>query len=603
MLDGADKGLLEWARIVKGGLQRQRTPLEGLWRDIRDNFEPALGHALDDSRDLDDSAAKRGDAKIINSKSRDVVSRLSSGLQSGITNQARQWFRLVDKGAAGDKENSSRERRAIDAATELLQSTIAGSNIYTALISIYMRLGQFGTACALLVPDEFATVRLDVVDEGAYWLAQDRRGRVCTMLRRCEWTRLQVVEEFGEDAVPANILREVRDGNGHTFVRVWHLVTPTQEVPRKHRDEFAGHAFASLYWVEGDGQTQPIAKRGFDYNPIIAPRWEVPTGSVYGIGLGQKALPDAKELQALELAKMRIVAQEADPPMAAPEKMRGVRLSMNPGAVNYFSEGAGGQSAGHIPIQPIDTRPKRLDFVEAAINTQEQRLGRLFYEDLFAMLLQIQMGAGKRQMTATEVSELASEKIALLGPILTRLNHDLLHPLVGGVYAICVADAKGRLDSIMGAEMMGATPDAERVIADAERFRALAEVDELDLDVEYTSTLHIQQLSNARTLGVVHLMEYVGMFSNYDAAAIDNIDIDKAVRLGAKSYMEHGIVRDEKDVATIRKGRAAQQEQQMQLAQAKGNADVQKQQADIVKTIAESQAAAGGDAFAQGGIA
>ena len=164
MLDGADKGLLEWARIVKGGLQRQRTPLEGLWRDIRDNFEPALGHALDDSRDLDDSAAKRGDAKIINSKSRDVVSRLSSGLQSGITNQARQWFRLVDKGAAGDKENSSRERRAIDAATELLQSTIAGSNIYTALISIYMRLGQFGTACALLVPDEFATVRLTSCD-------------------------------------------------------------------------------------------------------------------------------------------------------------------------------------------------------------------------------------------------------------------------------------------------------------------------------------------------------------------------------------------------------------------------------------------------------
>ena len=598
-----DRALLKWAGTMADGLKRQRTPLEGLWREIRDHFEPTLGRALDDSRDLDQDAAKKGDAKIVNSKSRDVVSRLSSGLQSGITNQARQWFRLVDKAAAGGRDNNSRERRSIDNATELLQSTIAGSNIYTALISLYMRLGQFGTACALLVPDEATTVRLDVIDEGAYWIAQDRRSRVCTLLRRCEWTVRQIVEEFGADGVPASLRRDYDEGRTEIYKRVWNLVLPTQEVPAAERSAFGAHPFASLYWIEGGDRDQEIlARRGYDYNPIIAPRWSTPTGSVYGLGLGQKALADAKELQALELAKMKVVAQEVEPPMAVPEKMRGVRLSLNPGAVIYYAEGMGGQSAGHIPIQPIDQRPKRLDYIQECIVSLEQRLGRLFYEDLFAMLLQIQMGEGKRQMTATEVTELASEKIALLGPILTRLNHDLLNPLVGGVYSICLAQARERIDEIEGAELMGYAPSSADALDRADRFAALAEVDEMELDVEYTSSLHIEQLSNSRTMGIVRTYEYAGMIAQYDPQALDNLDHDEAVRLGARSYMEFGIIRDERDVQTIREGRAAQQEQQMRMAQQQSDADVQQKQADILKSISESQAANGGAAFAPEGM-
>ena len=599
------KALRQWADTVARTLKQERTPLETLWRDIRDNFEPVLGRALDDDRNLNNAAAKRADEKIVNSKVRDVVSRLSSGLQSGITNQARQWFRLMDRNQSKPDGNSSQERKSIDTATELLQSTIAGSNVYTALISLYMRLGQFGTACALLVPDEFTTVRLDVIDEGAYWLGQDRRGRVCTLLRRCDWSVRQIVEEFGADAVPAEIRQEYERGETEKFRRAWNLIAPLPELPERLRGLFDGHPFASLYWIDGAPEEQAFASlRGYDYNPIIAPRWSVPTGSVYGVGLGQKALPDAKELQLLARTERMIVAQEADPPMAAPEKMRGVRISLAPGAINYYAEGSAGTGGGHVPLQPIDVRQKRLDYIEQLIAAQEQRLGRLFFEDLFAMLLQIQMGEGKRQMTATEVTELASEKIALLGPILTRLNHDLLDPLVGGVYAICRAEALDRLDAIRGADLLGYGASGEEIVAAADRYQALADIEDMDLEVEYTSTLHIQQQANSRILGIVQTYEFVGMIANYDPQVVDNLDGDEAARQGARSYMEFGIIRDQKKVATIREGRAAQQEQQMQMAQAKNDADVQEQQANILKNIAESQAANGGAALApEGSIA
>lgn len=592
--------LLEWARLRKASLERSRLPLEDLWREIRDNFEPTLGRALDNERDLNESAAKRADRKIINSKTRDVVSRLSSGLQSGITNQARQWFRLVDKAASG-KDEPAGVRKAIDEATELLQTVIAGSNIYTQLISLYKRLGQFGTAAALLLPDDYTTVRLDVVDEGAYWLAQDRRGRVCTMLRRCEWTIAQIVEEFGESDTPETLVREWREGRGEEFRRVWNLVTPMRDVPPRHRSKFVIGAFASIYWIDSNDEgREPVALRSFLYNPIIAPRWDTPTGSVYGVGLGQIALPDAKGLQAFEMAKLKIVAQDADPAMAVPESLRGqVSGDLNaPGRIIYFASGVGGESAGHVPIQPVDARTKRLDLVAECIATGEQRLGRLFFEDLFAMLLQIQMGEGKRQMTATEVAELASEKIALLGPILTRLNHDLLNPLVGGIYAICREAAEKTLDQFQGLEVLGlAEPDDPQVLAAIDRYSVLADIENMDLQVEYTSTLHSEQMANSRIAGIVKTYEFADVIARYDAQVIDRLDGDEALKIGAKSYQEFGIIRDDEDVNTIREGRAAQQEQQMQMAQQQSDANVQAQQAKILKDIGEAEAQAGANAF------
>lgn len=602
---------MQWAETVKADLQKARRPLEGLWRDIRLNFEPTLGRALDENRNLDEDAAKRDDEKIINSKTRDVVGRLASGLQSGITNQARQWFRLVQVGAPSDTRLNSKTRRALDEATEVLQGTIASSNIYTALISMYMRIGQFGTACAILLPDEDSVVRLDVLDEGAYWIAQDRRGRVCTLLRRAEWTVRQLVEEFGIEALPESVRRDYEEGRMGEYRRCWNLVLPTMEVPKAQRGPFASFPFASMYWIEAEAANTMLAQRGYMYNPIIAPRWSQPTDSAYGLGLGQKAIGDAKELQTLELSKLKVVAGLADPPMAAPESMRNSGgVNLNPGAINYFSAGMGGQSAGHIPIQPIDQRPKRLDEIEATILTQEQRLGRLFFEDLFAMLLQIQMGSGKRQMTATEVTELASEKIALLGPILTQLNHDMLDPLVGGVYTLCHIDAAQRLDEIAGTEILGYGWGGQEISKAEERYRTLLEVDDLDITVEYQSTLHAEQQSSTRMMGVLHTLEFAGLVSQYDTQAIDNLDTDEAIRIAARSYMEFGIIRDQKDVDTIREGRAQMaqqqleaQQKQMQMAQAESQARVQAQQAKMMKDIQEAQAASGANAFQEPGIA
>ena len=56
MAAASNPALMEWAETVKADLQKARRPIEGLWRDIRVNFEPTLGRALAENRNLDEDA-------------------------------------------------------------------------------------------------------------------------------------------------------------------------------------------------------------------------------------------------------------------------------------------------------------------------------------------------------------------------------------------------------------------------------------------------------------------------------------------------------------------------------------------------------------------
>ena len=66
---------------------------------------------------------------------------------------------------------------------------------------------------------------------------------------------------------------------------------------------------------------------------------------------------------------------------------------------------------------------------------QEQirlRIKRAYYEDLFLMLSE----SNRRQITATEIDERKEEKLLALGPVLGRINQDLLDPLIENFFTI-----------------------------------------------------------------------------------------------------------------------------------------------------------------------
>lgn len=363
----------------------------------------------------------------------------------------------------------------------------------------------------------------------------------------------QLVSEFGEEWLPEGL----RKGNDtHT---VWCMIF--------HRDRFdSGVAsadvhpdmeFVSVYFIDAqDVNNGVIAIRGHRFNPIIAPRWQQGTNA-YGVGCGYIALADCKELQSMELDRLRGVKTVVDPPLLAPSSMKGSPIRSNPGGVTYYDDMGTSQKA---PVTPLFNTPLDVSKIDQSVDIVVSRIRRLFFADLFAMMMNI--SSQKSQMTATEVSELAGEKVALLGPVLTRMDTDLLNPLVDGVWT-------GTIESALDTYPRLAEPPP-----------GLAGT---GLKVEYISSLHMEQKSVSRINGVNSLMSVVTPIAQFNPEVLDKIDTDKAVDVVAESLFEHGIVRDEAEVAQIRAQRADAQRQQAEMQQAMATGKALRDTASAVK--------------------
>jgi hypothetical protein len=541
--------LRQWLDTRRKSLESSRLPFESLWRELRSNFEPYLGRALDPNNP-DDRLASREDDKIYNTEPRILLHRMAAGLQSGITSQAQQWFRLRCRDTR--LSEASTVRRWLDKSTEAVNALFARSNVYPALDQIYLHLGCFGNSAALALPDDEFGMHMHVIDEGAYWIAENRRGRIDTLLRRMEMTLSVAAAEFGVQLLPESEQERIKNGRHEDRLTVWHLIAPNdgkrfKGIPADSRP------FVSVYWLEGkhnnDAEAGIVAIRSFGYNPIIAPRWFV-FGSAYGIGCGQIGLSDAKQLQALEFDKLKLIEQEVDPSLIAPDSMKDEPIFSGPGGVTYYPEQ--GQRGSPAIGRLFDSRTQ-IDAILLAIQATEGRLARTFYSDLFAMLINLNMRP--KQMTAREVQELASEKVALLGPILTRLNTDMLDPLVDAGFAIAAAQ--------------GLLPQAPDIIQGQ------------DLRVEYVSSLHMEQQSATRLGGLIRLAEFTGAIAGFIPTVVDKLDGDQTIDIAAQVLVEHGVVRDDKAVAALREERARQQAAQEQQA-------AMAQQAKAVKDLSQS---------------
>ena len=152
--------------------------------------------------------------------------------------------------------------------------------------------------------------------------------------------------------------------------------------------------------------------------------------------------------------------------------------------------------------------------------------------------MMINLNLQPKPMTAREVNELSGEKVALLGPILTRLNNDLLNPLVDAVYAIAIDK--------------GAVAEAPEMLQGQE------------LKVEYVSSLHVEQAASSRLSGLYRIAEFTGALAQFKPNVVDKLDADEMLDVAAKVLVEHGVVLDDDEVQHIRAARAKQAQAAMQ---------------------------------------
>lgn len=472
---------------------------------------------------------KKIDHKIVlDGHPRRCVRTLASGMVSGLTSPSRPWFRLgLGDTALGEYPLV---KMWLDLVQTILLDIYAHSNIYGVLHTVYEEIATFGTACFFLEEDMQEVVRGRVYTAGEYFLSCGPNGKVNGFARRFWMTADQLVTKFGKANCSPSVQQFYDTNQTEKWVRVNHLIEVNdQRVPG--RADFKNMPFRSLYWEDGSPQNTYLRLGGYEEFPVLAPRWETTTTmDSYGRGPGWDGLGDSKMLQKEQRVKLLALDKVADPPVQVDGSVQG-EANLLPGGVTRFSAtlpNAGVKAAYQVSPDINGMRQEILDVKKAISET--------FYSDLFLMLNQADLG----RMTAYEVAERQSEKLVVLGPVLERLENEMLSPLIKRTYAIALR--------------MGLIPPPPK------------EIRGMQIKIEYVSIMAQAQ----RMVGATSVQQTVGFaasLAQIKPDVADNLDADEILRdYGNRLAIPQKYLVDPAKVAQIRKDRAAQKAKEEQIA-------------------------------------
>ena len=403
------------------GMLRDRLMWETRWKRIRDLQLPYIGE-FEDTQDSTNPARRRDD-KMLQGVAWQAAQVFSAGIMSGLTPPSRQWFKFGFSDPELNKDVGA--TKVLDQRQEIMQAVLAGSNFYNSVHSCYLEL-PFGQAPLAIFPDSKTGVRFQPLTIGTYALEVGGDGTVQRLLRKYRLTLEQIVESFGQDALPwrykAQFDNNRFDNKKYT---VYWLVEP-------NRDREPGKIgrlnmpYRSMYWMKGSNENEWLYVGGFEEFPVPVARYIVTGMDAYGKGPGWFAEGDVNALQVMKKDQLLGIEMGVKPPVTVTHDV------MNYGGVNMYPGGMTKMSDSNSAVRPLFQVGLDIDHVSAEITLTKDDIKRAYAADLFLMLDNIDNG----QMTAREIVERQQEKLQQLGPVVQRLQDEFLNNILERVYNI-----------------------------------------------------------------------------------------------------------------------------------------------------------------------
>lgn len=322
---------------------------------------------------------------------------------------------------------------------------------------------------------------------------EDESGQVCSIARRWQPDRFQLIRKFGKERLPERV---VRDAQKEAFVteQCRHIVLPSELYDEALAERFP---YVSLYVHMGEKHI--IEEVGLRDKMYVVPRFQTIAGSPYAYSPATiVGLPDARTLQAMTHTLLEAAERYARPPIVATMNAVTGVVDLSPDGVTWlddeYDERKGqalrtlGQDRGGFPIGASE-RTRTYEVLE-----------RAFY------LHTLNLPLADKEMTAYEVQERMK----------TYRQQNL--PL----FAPMESDYNGQLCEVTFNMMM-------RMGLFGSRFEIPEGLQGRDVQFRYksplTQTEQEQKTNNFRQTSML-LREAAEL----DAGVVDNVDFDTAVR-------------------------------------------------------------------------
>lgn len=536
----------------------ERSNCEAHWQEIAEVVSP---------RKLDfvglRTAGEKNMQKVFDPTGIAANDMLAAGLHGMATNPASKWFSLrmlgerttSDDGDDVDINEVPDVQKYMSDVEEVMWQRLyqPGSNFTTALHECYLDLGAFGTAILFVGQRDDGGLMFESRPLSECIIAENHEGRVDTVFRKTNYTVRQMVqmkEAYGW-TISDTVQKFYDDRKYDETVEVIHVVYPRaeREWGKKNTNNMP---WASVYFELKEAHELEVS--GFPEFPYLVPRWAKYSGEIYGRSPGMVALPDCKMLQAMTLTKIKLLQKAADPPLWLKDDGVVGQTRTVPGGINYWR----GNPNDGVMLQPVSLQG--VQFLMQDIQTLREQVLRTFYADLLRM-------NDRANMTATEVVQRTAEQMRLFGPLIGRLESEMLGPLVERVFGILTRQ--------------GVLPVAPEGIQEKE------------FTVEYVSPIATAQKQQSAN-GIVQVIQLIGMLGPEVAAQIlqANVDINKLFTWAWDLFNnDPDLLKDDDALEQSEQMGQTQQALQMGLPAA----EIASKGAGALKQIAEGAAAQGID--------
>jgi len=512
-------------------LKSQRQNWESHWQEVADYMQPRKADVT--------KTRSRGDKRtelIFDSSPLQSVELLAASLHGMLTNPSTPWFSLRFK--EEDMEFEDEAKEWLESATETMYAAFNKSNFQQEIFELYHDLITFGTAAMFIEEDDEDILKFSTRHINEIFIAENEKGRIDTVFRKFKLSARAAIQKFGD--VSANIAT-VAKKDPYEEIEILHAVYPRSDFNPKKQDK-QNMPFESVYLDASSGDELSVS--GFREFPFVVPRYLKASHEIYGRSPAMTALPDVKMLNEMSKTTIKSAQKQVDPPLLVPDDGFILPVRTVPGGLNFYRAGTRDR------IEPLNIGAN----TPLGLNMEEQRRNSI-RNAFYVNQLMMQQGP---QMTATEVIQRNEEKMRLLGPVLGRLQSELLKPLIDRAFALILR---------------------KNLFRPAPEFLAGK-----DIEIEYVSPLAKAQKSS-ELQSIMRAIEIMGSLSNV-APVFDHINMDKLVRhLADIVGVPQKILKPQSELNAERQQAQAQQEQMMQMQQLQQVAEAGGKIAPLAKAL------------------
>jgi hypothetical protein len=519
-----------------GKLKSQRQNWESHWQEVADYMMPRKADVT--------KTRSQGDKRtevIFDSSPLHAVELLSASLHGMLTNPSTPWFSLKFKNIDGGEDEDAANEWLEDT-TEKMYEVFNRSNFQQEIFELYHDLITFGTAAMFIEEDAEDVVRFSTRHIGEIYISENNKGKIDTIFRKFKISARSAITQFGANNVSSKLLT-IANKNPFEEIELLHVVYPRDTFDPKKKDA-KNMQYASVY-IEIDSKEQ-ISESGFNEFPYVVPRYLKASFEIYGRSPAMTALPDVKMLNEMCKTTIKAAQKQVDPPLLVPDDGFILPVRTVPGGLNFYRSGTRDR------IEPLNIGANN----PLGLNMEEQRRNAI-RDTFYVNQLMMQNGP---QMTATEVVQRNEEKMRLLGPVLGRLQSELLRPLIDRTFAI-----------ILRKKLFRPVPDF---------------LNGKDIQIEYVSPLAKAQRSS-ELQSIMRAIEIFGSLSQvspvFDFVNIDNLVMHLADIVGVPAK----VLNSKAEVNAIRQQKQQQAMQQQQLVQMQQIAQAGGQIAPLAKALPE----------------